>query len=93
MNRYQIITYDPNCGTDEKLEYKTIKEAKKAVIEYLKDYKGAFIYDIKTKSVKHAFNEFPDDHFSLNVSIENCKLHFKTEHLIFKDNFWRSICY
>ncbi len=76
MNRYQIITYDTDYGDDEKLEYKTIKEALKAVKEYLKEYECAFVYDKKKKTVRHAFNTFPQGHFAPWVNTKECILHF-----------------
>lgn len=34
MKKYQIITFNKNCGTDEKMDYSTLKEAKQDIYKY-----------------------------------------------------------
>ncbi|MGE4354207.1 MAG: hypothetical protein AB7D36_09005 [Oscillospiraceae bacterium] len=53
MKRYQVITYDPHCGADEKLSYTTKKEAEKVARDYrqIENYDGALVYDLRDKKV------------------------------------------
>lgn len=43
--RYQIITYSPDTGTDERQEARTIKDAKK-MLRMHRQETGAIIYDL-----------------------------------------------
>ncbi len=75
--RYQIVTYCYDCGSDDKLEYKTIKEAIKEAKKYLSDgWDKVFIYDRIKRSVRHAFNGVPDGIFSDDVDISHAILHW-----------------
>lgn len=60
--RYQIITYSKDSGTDEKLDYKTLAEARKASRDYKHDsyYQGVIIYDLKLWRVIDEYGYFPD---------------------------------
>ena len=53
MKRYQVITYDPHCGADEKLAYATKKEAERVAQDYrlVENYDGALVYDLQNKKV------------------------------------------
>lgn len=42
---YQIITYSPDTGTDERGDYRTQREAQQALKQYLQEA-GALIYDL-----------------------------------------------
>ena len=42
---YQIITYSPDIGTDERGDYRTQKEARQALKQYRQEA-GALIYDL-----------------------------------------------
>lgn len=62
MKRYQIITYSRDSGVDEKLEYKTLSEAKEAARPYRNDsyYEGVIIYDLKKWKIVAEYGYFPD---------------------------------
>ena len=45
--RYQIVTYCYDCGSDDKLEYKTIKEAIKEAKKYLSDGYDKALEDVQ----------------------------------------------
>ena len=42
---YEIITYSPDTGTDERREVRTIREARQALRQYRREA-GALIYDL-----------------------------------------------
>lgn len=42
---YQIITYNPDIGTDERGDYRTQKEARQTLKQYRQEA-GALIYDL-----------------------------------------------
>lgn len=57
--RYEIVTWCRECGADEKQDYRTIKEARKAALEYLEEYPAVAIYDYKKGLVAEYYNNFP----------------------------------
>lgn len=75
--RYNVITFDHHeNGADSKDDFRTIREAIKAVHGYLKHYEAAFIYDYQENRIRHAFNHFPDGIFAKDVSTAGCIYHF-----------------
>lgn len=44
-HRYQVITYCDDCGSDEKLEYSTVKKARDAIRAVYRGYDGYAIWD------------------------------------------------
>jgi len=43
MKRYQIITHDISCGYDEKLDFRTYREAQEAAKRYKEEWEEVFI--------------------------------------------------
>ncbi|MBR3742298.1 MAG: hypothetical protein IKN04_17890 [Clostridia bacterium] len=58
--RFQVITYSPDMGgQDEKLEYPSIREARRAIKKYWPDYDGWAIWDHVTKRYVAFIGDFP----------------------------------
>ena len=67
---YQVITYSNDSGSDEKLEYATLEEAKIAAKDYLtndlyknedgvRDYDGIGIFNKESKKIEYKSGHFP----------------------------------
>jgi len=68
-DRYQVITYDKDCGEDEKLEYQTLESAIRAAKGYIDGtepladglkYDGAIVYDLKYHRIVRKYGYFPE---------------------------------
>ena len=59
--RYQVIAYSPDSGEDEKLEYTSIRAAKKAAKSLWPKpyYTGWAIWDHSTRSYVSFMGDFP----------------------------------
>ena len=75
---HQLITYDQDTGTDEKLEYSTLSEALKAGKEFLKNWEldkadnGFVVFNKETKQIESTFGYFPvEETFSKEVLLAN----------------------
>lgn len=66
LDRYQIITYDRDGGTDEKLEYQKLSDAIIDAEKYLDgtydgfQYEGVIIYDQKEWTVLYEYGYWPE---------------------------------
>lgn len=68
-DRYQVITYDEDCGSDEKLEYQTLVLAIRVAKGYVDGtgpladglkYDGAIVYDLKYHRIVREYGYLPD---------------------------------
>jgi len=68
-DRYQVITYNEDCGADEKLEYQTLAMAIRVAKGYVDGtepladglkYDGAIVYDLKYHKTVREYGYFPD---------------------------------
>ena len=59
-NRYRVITFCYDCGTDEKMDYPTIKAARAAIRTRYKGYDGYAIYDHLHDAYAVTMGEYPN---------------------------------
>lgn len=57
--RYQVITFAYDCGQDEKLEYSSVRQAKKAIRAFWPEYDGWGIWDRINKRYVSFAGAFP----------------------------------
>lgn len=60
-NKYQVITYSPDAGADERLQYSAASDAKGAARRYIKTgyATAALVYDLAAGRIVCTFGDFP----------------------------------
>lgn len=78
-HRYQVVTYSDDCGSDDKMEYITLAEAKAQCKYYIKfeEEDAAAIYDHKIGKVVALYNGFNQyTAFNERAWNENAKIYW-----------------
>lgn len=62
VKRYQVITYAADTGMDERMEYRTQADAKRALSQY-REEECAIIYDLRRRRIIYQRGYCPSSSF------------------------------